>query len=267
MRILCDTHTHTIFSRHAYSTIDECARAAAERGLELYGATDHFSAMLFPEREGGPDMRDYQFYLNYRDWPRLWYGVEVLHGCEADIVDLEGNLFGYDVPVTRGIAGDLREVPTTLLAKVLEQCDYVVASVHAQDFLKEASSSQITEMYLKVLEQPKVLTLGHIDRTEKKFDVAAVVKAAREKHRLIEINENSLARPKPAECLRKIVECCAEEKCSVVVNTDTHIAWGIGHFDRSLALLDELGFPEELVANRTAESFHEALSAAGLELE
>ena len=34
-RIKCDTHTHTLYSRHAYSTIEENVRAAAERGLEL----------------------------------------------------------------------------------------------------------------------------------------------------------------------------------------------------------------------------------------
>lgn len=264
MRILCDTHTHTIYSRHAYSTIEECVRSAAERGLELYAATDHFSAMLFPDRPEGPDLRDYQFFLNLWEWPRLWYGVEVLHGCEADIVDLDGHLFGHDVPVTCGIAGDLRRKPTTLMAHVFEQCDYVIASVHGQDFLNDAASDQVTEMYLRALEAPKVLTLGHIDRTEKDFDVAAVLEAARDSHRLIEVNDNSLARSGPARRCRRMVELCVQLRCPVVVNTDTHIATGIGRFDRALALLDELHVPEELVANRTAASFHEALAAAGL---
>lgn len=267
MRILCDTHTHTIFSRHAYSTIEECVRAASECGLELYGATDHYSAMLFPERPGGPDLRDYQFFLNLRDWPRMWHGVQVLRGCEADIVDLEGRLFGWDVPVTHGIGGDLCRKPTTLLAYVLKQCDYVVASIHAQDFLHEATEAQVTEMYLRVLDEPKVLTLGHIDRTRSPFDVDAVVAAARDSHRLIEINEESLARPDSAKRCRRVVERCAELGAPVVVNSDTHIAYKIGHFDRAIALLDELGFPEELVANRTAASFHEALAAAGLEID
>ena len=33
--IKCDTHTHTLFSKHAYSTIEENVRAAAEAGMEL----------------------------------------------------------------------------------------------------------------------------------------------------------------------------------------------------------------------------------------
>lgn len=265
MQILCDTHTHTIFSRHAYSTIEECVRAAAERGLELYAATDHFSCMLFPERPGGPDLRDYQFFLNFHDWPRMWHGIEVMRGCEADIVDLEGHLFGHDVPVTHGIAGDLRSDPTTLLADVLKECDYVVASVHGQDFLRDASCEQVTEMYLRVLDEPKVFTLGHIDRTEYDFDVDAVVTAARDQNRLVELNVASLSRREPARRARHVVERCRDLGCPVVVNTDTHIACGIGHFEKAIDLLDELDFPEELVANRTAASFHEALRAAGLE--
>ena len=33
-KILTDTHTHTIFSGHAYSTIEENVRAAKEQGME-----------------------------------------------------------------------------------------------------------------------------------------------------------------------------------------------------------------------------------------
>ena len=47
--IKCDTHTHTLFSKHAYSTIEENVRAAAEAGMELLASTDHYSAMLYPE--------------------------------------------------------------------------------------------------------------------------------------------------------------------------------------------------------------------------
>ena len=45
MKILADTHTHTIASGHAYSTVDENARWAAEQGLRLLALTDHAPAM------------------------------------------------------------------------------------------------------------------------------------------------------------------------------------------------------------------------------
>ena len=45
--IKCDTHTHTLYSRHAYSTIKENVIEASENGLELLASTDHFFRMRF----------------------------------------------------------------------------------------------------------------------------------------------------------------------------------------------------------------------------
>ena len=45
MRIELDTHTHTLASGHAYSTISEMIDAAAQKGLKLLGITEHAPAM------------------------------------------------------------------------------------------------------------------------------------------------------------------------------------------------------------------------------
>ena len=41
MKILLDTHTHTLASTHAYSTVLEMAKKASEEGLEAIAITDH----------------------------------------------------------------------------------------------------------------------------------------------------------------------------------------------------------------------------------
>ena len=46
IEIKCDVHTHTLYSRHAFSTIEENVRAASEQGLELLATTDHYSPCL-----------------------------------------------------------------------------------------------------------------------------------------------------------------------------------------------------------------------------
>lgn len=38
-KILIDAHTHTVASGHAYSSLQEMAKAAAEKGLEVLGLT------------------------------------------------------------------------------------------------------------------------------------------------------------------------------------------------------------------------------------
>lgn len=40
-KVLIDAHTHTVASGHAYSTLQEMAQAAADKGLQVLGITEH----------------------------------------------------------------------------------------------------------------------------------------------------------------------------------------------------------------------------------
>ena len=267
----CDVHTHTLYSRHAYSTLRENVLAARDAGLELLGVTDHFSDMLFPGtdlRHGS--LRDYQHFINMGIWPRSWEGVRVLHGMEADIRTLDGRLFGQDIEVAADITGRPLLRPTSLFDRAASACDYVIASVHLKDFAAGASVGQATEMYLSALSQPKVLVLGHTGRAGVPFDVREVVGEAARQHKLIEINEHSLETRRREgrtwESCRAIAVACAELGCQVVVNTDAHIASAVGRTPHALELLEGIGFPQELVATRSAEAFLDAMAAAGLDV-
>ena len=262
---LCDTHTHTLYSRHAYSTIRENVLAARDAGLELLGCTEHFSDMLFPGASlTEANFRDYQYFDNFEIWPETWEGVRVLHGCEADIRGLDGSLFGDHIMVTSDIVGRPRTCPQTLSERVFSACDYVVASVHLDDFASTATVAQGTEMYLSVLHRDKVLTLGHTGRSGVAFDLGEVIGEAARLGKLMEINEHSLeSRPHLESGLcRTIAETCAELGCQIAVNTDAHICTQVGHVDTALRMLEEIHFPQELIATRSAEAFLAAKAAA-----
>ena len=260
LKNLCDTHTHTLYSRHAYSTIRENVEQAAKVGVELLGTTEHFSAMLYPEQH----VRNFQYFINLGTWPRVVDGVRLLHGCEADIVDWDGNLFGHDIPVTQDITGHEFDEPRSLRDYVFANCDYVSASVHNKDFAADATVAQATDMYLKVLNNPLVLELGHTGRSAVPYDIKAVVTEAARLNKVIEINEHT------CECrgagvratCRKIAETCAELGCRVAVNTDAHICWRIGQTPLALGMLEEIDFPQERVATASAASFLAAKEAA-----
>lgn len=267
----CDVHTHTLYSRHAYSTVRENVLAAREAGLELLGVTDHFSDMLFPGAGlSHADLRDYQHFVNLKIWPRTWEGVLLLRGAETDIRTLGGRLFGQDIEVTHNITGSPLRQPSTLFERVTADCDYVIASVHYKDFAAGATLEQTTEMYLGALAQPKVLVLGHAGRSGVPFDVREVVGEAARRHKLVEINEHSLEQRgrdgRTWTSCREIAQACADLGCQVVVNTDAHIASAVGRTPDALAMLEEIGFPQELVATRSAEAFLDAMAAAGLEV-
>lgn len=254
LRITCDVHTHTLFSRHAYSTVEENVRAASDAGLELLGVTDHFSCMLFEDQT----LKNFQYFINMGVWPREWHGVRLLHGCEADIVDVEGRLFGWDIPVTANITEERRH-EATLKEKVFDGCDYVIASIHRNDFCDHATRAQNTQMYINALQDPKVLILGHVGRSGVKFELDPVIEAARDLGKLIEINESSIAEPFKARVslgpCEKVARRCAELGCMVSFGSDAHIAPTIGRSDHTRELLERIDFPEELVACASAEKF------------
>lgn len=255
---LCDTHTHTLYSRHAYSTIYENVQAAKAAGLELLGSTDHVSDMLFPQATlTQASVRDFQFFDNYTAWPRVWDGIRLLHGCEVDIRGLDGQLYGDTCPINSDIVGRPLEHPTTLSERVFARCDYVIASVHLDDFAQHATVAEGTQMYLNVLQRDQVLMIGHAGRSGVAFELDTVIKEVARLHKIFEINEHSLQIQQDttkATC-RKIAETCAELGCQVALNTDAHICSAIGQTSAATALLDEIHFPTELIATRSADAF------------
>ena len=240
----CDIHTHTMFSAHAYSTIEENVYWAAERGLQVLGSADHLSSMVSPCPN---DLRSYQFFINQDVWPRIWSGVLVLRGAEADIVSLDGSLFGEDTPVTLDIAGDPFSRQHSLFDLVTRNLDYLVASVHNSQIAEGATLAQTTEMYINALEHPKVFMLGHTGRAGVPFDIDEVLLAAKAKHKIIEINNHSLEHGTDAEhwgVCRKIAERCAELGVGIGISTDAHIGMAIGKLEQARKMLDEAGWTE-----------------------
>ena len=261
-QIECDAHTHTLYSRHAYSTIEENVRAASEAGIKLLATTEHFSDMLYDDYKS---LKNYQYLLCLGNWPRQWHGVTLLRGCEADIVDMEGHLFGHDIDITRSTIGDVFDPPKNLQELIFGKLDFVIASVHAKRHTEGQSVAKNTEMYLKALENPLVFFIGHIGRAGVPFELDVVIKRAKELNKPIEINEHSFSWEGHHQVVcRDVAIRCAEMGTSICVNTDAHMSCEVGRTVKAQAMLEEIGFPQELIINRTRESFIEGLAKSGV---
>ena len=81
---LLDLHTHTIASGHAYNTLYEMAQSAAEKGLALYGCSEHAPAM--------PGSCHKFYFSNFDVIPRVIRGIPVLMGTELNILDHTGRV-------------------------------------------------------------------------------------------------------------------------------------------------------------------------------
>ncbi|MBC7959070.1 MAG: phosphatase, partial [Vallitaleaceae bacterium] len=163
LTMLVDLHTHTVASGHAYSTLMENITIAAQKGLKLVGVSDHA-----PTMPGGPYI---YYFQNLRVVPKEIYGVQILKGVEANIIDHEG---GIDMS------------PENLKA-----LDYVIASMHPP-CLAPKGKNENTRALLQTMENPYVNIIGHPDDIRFELDYEAVVKGAIRNNVLLEINNGSL---------------------------------------------------------------------------
>lgn len=234
MKLLMDTHTHSVASGHAYSTVDENLRWAAEQGLELVALTDHAPGMK--------DTTGHAYFANLHVLPEQLHGVRLLKGIELNIMDFDGNV-------------DMDEA-------VLERLDLAIASLHVP-CIRPGSKQENTRALLKVMENPYVNIIGHPGDPRYAVDFREVFRQAKETGTILEVNNASLIpggfRDGSQENVKQILRMSMAEDVPVVLGSDAHFYTGIGNHAHSLALLAEVDFPAELVLNTDLARFFSAL--------
>lgn len=235
MKDILDLHTHTLASGHAYNTMMEMARAAADAGLEVFGITEHAPKM--------PGTCHEFYFSNLKVVPRSLYGVRLLLGAELNICDLDGSV-------------DLPE-------NLLKQMDLCVASMHLP-CIRPGSRQENTRAYRLVMENPYVTIIGHPDDGRIPVDYEELARAAAASHVLLELNNSSL-RPGSfrQNCMENagiMLKYCEKYGAKVIMDSDAHVMTDVGNHQYCQKVVAESGFPEELVVNGAADRLEPYLS-------
>ena len=225
--IVADLHMHTIVSGHAFGTLREMAQAAAEKKLLLIGTTEH-----------GPGIHgtcDPIYFRNFTDAPRMLYGVEQLYGCEVNIL----------------AGGKL-----SLGERELRLLDYGIAGIHGLCYESQGVTAN-TDNVIRCMEHPKIKFISHPDENVHPLDYKALVEGAKATGTALEVNNASLRKPwlRPGcqENYRVMLPLCMEYGVPVLVNSDAHDPDQVGELSLALALLEEIGFDEDLILNNDVE--------------
>lgn len=230
MDYVIDTHSHTLASGHAYSTIREMAAAAANKGIQYLGITEHAPNM--------PGTCHDFYFSNLRVVDRTAYGVELLLGVELNILNFNGTV----------------DLPTSLLQKM----DIAIASIHPPCFIG-GTVEQNTQAYINAMKNPYVNIIGHPDDKRFQADMEALVLASKEHKVLLELNNSSLnpegARKNPVENDITMLEACKKYGVPIVIGSDAHTDTDVGRHDLADVLLKQLDFPMELILNYHPEEF------------
>ncbi|TGG94221.1 phosphatase [Natronospirillum operosum] len=228
MQILTDTHMHTVASHHAYSTVHDYWQFAAERGLQLFGVTDHAPDM--------PDGAHGWHFGNMKVLPRVHNNIAMLRAIEANIQPEDGGL-------------GLPEGMYPFL-------DYIIASFHEPVF-PPADRATHTRAVINTLKSGRCQILGHPGNPNYPIDYEEVVRAAKDNNVLIEINNSSFTHSRlgsEPNCLH-ILELVDRLDWKVSFGSDSHTAFTLGHFDACIARAEQIGFPEERVVTANAPRF------------
>jgi len=227
MKFVADLHIHTISSGHAYSTVMENARAAADKGLEMIAMTDHGPAM-----PGGPHA--YHF-GNLKVIPDELFGVRILKGVEANVIDRAGNL-------------DLDDDRLALL-------DIVLAGLH-QICTPHGSVAENTQAMINAIKNPWVDIIVHPGNPDYLIDAQAVVQAAVKYDVAVELNNSSLklSRTGSKPYCENIVCLAKQYGAKIIVGTDSHFSLAIGDFSQAIELLKKYDISPNAVLNTSVAS-------------
>ncbi|MFL0249055.1 phosphatase [Clostridium neuense] len=237
MKYIVDLHTHSIVSGHAFTTLFENIKQAGLNGIKVLGTSEHG-----PNMPGGPHI--FYFGNMKKNIPRELYGVTILRGCEANIIDYEGNI-------------DLPE-------ETQEKLDYIIASLH-DVCITPGTIEENTRAVLKVMDNERIDILGHLGNPAFPINKEAVVKKAKEANVIIEINNGSLtgSREGSKENCIEIAKLCKKNGVKVILSTDAHISLKIGKFEKAQEIVERVNMPEELIINNKESKIFDYLKSKG----
>ncbi|MDO5301165.1 MAG: phosphatase [Tissierellia bacterium] len=225
MKLLCDLHTHTFVSGHAYSSLKDNIQMARERGLKFLGTSEHAERM--------PGSVNNVYFYNMKILKRDYGGIYLLRGAEANIMDYEGNL-------------DLEK------EKHIKNLDYIIASLHTP-CIEDGGIGNNTRALIAAMDREKVRIIGHPDDDRYPIDRRALVQAAKEKGILLELNNSSLSpvssRTNARENIVELLGYAADYGADIIINSDAHVDHQVGDFTLALDIIAEMGFPRERVVN------------------
>lgn len=232
-----DLHVHTVASGHAYSTIEEITRAAAQKGMKGVGMTDHGPSM--------PAAPHLYHFMGLRFIPEMLGGIRVFKGVEANILD-HGQI-------------DLSD-------DFLCNLDVVLAGFHADCGYTGTTQADHTKTLMQVMEHPRVHIISHPGNPEFPIDYEAVVKQAVATGTALEINSSSFtnARCGSEPHCNEIARLCAEYGALIAIGSDAHIAQAVGAVAPAIEVVERAGIAADKVVNRTLASTLEFLNIEGI---
>lgn len=227
-KIVLDIHTHTTASGHAYGTVAENAMAAREKGLTGLGISDH--------APGIPGVCEPGELCRLRENGRSLYGINIYYGVENNV---------------------LNNGAMTLPGHYLSMLDYCIVGIQGTCY-EDRGPEENTDNLIRCMQDPKTFFVSHPDDGAFPLDYEKLVLAAKENNVALELNNSHIRHPWRKDTLKNIriyLDLCKKYKTNIFIGSDAHSPDQVGSFSEAIALLDEIGFDDDLIINNNEEKF------------
>lgn len=244
--IIADLHTHTVFSKHAYSTVKENVDAAAAKGMEFTAVTDHYY---------GSDNK----IERVNELARMVYiGKNVMHPNIKIISGVEFNL-------------NQRLHDDVIVPKVHNNCKWRLLGFHSWFLEPNSVSIKGIPVYFQAAISNngaaiiRPTAFAHIERELQKCAfadddsvkaaLAQIVDLAIENNIVLEINETSILTDSPQnkhlELMRYWISYALSSQRPVMFSfgSDAHYCEMVGSFTNAVALANEMNIVPEQILN------------------
>jgi putative hydrolase len=200
-----DLHIHTIVSGHAYSTILESVTYAKDIGIETIAITDHGPSMKGASHSG--------YFKNMDRIPGVMHGVNLLMGCEANVIGLDGEI--------------------DLDCDTVDKLDIVLVGLHKlTPYPSNTSSSDNTRALISAIKKNKVHIVSHPYRLDFPVDIIELAKAASGYGVLLELNLSLLRifgnNLDLFNQISLMIETVEKMGSKIVISSDAHFVTEIG---------------------------------------
>lgn len=238
--ILADLHTHTIFSKHAYSTLKENVTEAYEKGIKYLAVTDHY----FVQND---------YVENKNDLARLMYVHEVKP--RNSVVIIPGAEFNLMQPFS----------PLLNMSKLYKNVLWRPVGVHSwymkvEECRAEDFYTGFKQLFDDNAMYVKPTAFCHIERKFNKCKdpenaeavLYKIVDLAIDRGIYLELNENSIRRGLyngNIDRMKQWVPYAVRKGARFCLGTDAHYAEAVGDFTNIIELVNDMGIEKSRILN------------------
>ena len=214
----CDLHIHSISSGHAFNTIDEIINFSEKHEYSMIGISDHG-----PDMERAPHIG--YFEMLYR-LPHRVGNMNVLYGCESNIIDINGNI---DIP-----------------DRLISEMDYIIAGLHNRTCYTGNSIDDNTKAIVSVIRSRKADIISHPISLGFLADPEIIVQAALEEQIILECNKSVLKeavihqKKEVIHLTTELLNNALEAEVPVLLGSDAHHISEMAISDEELSIIKDI---------------------------